>query len=229
VPVDHAGSGDDVVAALVVSLRRDLADALAALEEARAELGRAQERIAELEVRLKQNSRNSSKPPSSEGLGKPAPRVRSLRTKGSRKPGGQDGHPGAALAQVARPDREVRHEPACCGRCGTALAGRPVTSVERRQVFDLPPMKMKVTEHQLMERACACGHRTKAAAPEGAEAPAQYGPRIAAVIIYLYIGQFLSKKRTAQALGQLRAADDVQVSAALLLERCDRIRHVWRK
>src|SRR5260370_26552899 len=105
--------------------------------------------------------------------------------------------------QVARPDREVRHEPGCCGRCGAALAGRPVTGVERRQVFDLPPVRAEVTEHQLIERECACGQRTRAAAPAGAEAPAGYGPRIAAVIIYLYAGQFLAKKRTAQALAEL--------------------------
>jgi transposase len=83
------------------------------------------------------------------------------------------------------------------------LAGRPVTGVERRQVFDLPPMKVQVTEHQLIERECGCGHRTRGAAPEGADAPVQYGPRIAAVIIYLYIGQFLSGKRTSQELAEL--------------------------
>ena len=192
-----------MVAALVASLRRELADALAALEDTRGELERARARIAELEARLKQNSRNSSKPPSSEGLAKPAPGPRSLRKKSGRKPGGQDGHPGTTLGQVARPDRQVRHEPGCCGRCGAALAGRPVTGVARRQVFDLPPLAVTVTEHQLIERECACGHRTKAAAPGGAEAAACYGPRIAAVIIYLYIGQFLSKNRTAQALAEL--------------------------
>ena len=178
----------------MVSLRGELA-------ETRAELGRARERIAELEARLKQSPRNSSRPPSSEGLGKPAPR--SLRKKSGRRPGGQDGHEGRTLAQVARPDREERHEPGCCGRRGAGLAGRPVTGVERRQVFDLPPVKVKVTEHQLIERECCCGHRTKGAAPEGAEAPVQYGPRIAAIIVYLYAGQFLSKKRTAQALAEL--------------------------
>jgi len=105
--------------------------------------------------------------------------------------------------QVARPDREVRHEPACCGRCGAGLAGRPVTGVERRQVFDLPPVRAEVTEHQLIERECGCGHRTRGTAPRGAEAPVQYGPRIAAVIVYLHAGQFLSKNRTALALSEL--------------------------
>ena len=105
--------------------------------------------------------------------------------------------------QAARPDRQVPHEPACCGGCGAGLAGRPVTGVERRQVFDLPPAGLEVTEHQLIERECSCGHRTRAAAPQGPEALVQYGPRIAAIVIYLYIGQFLSKKRTAQALAEL--------------------------
>jgi transposase len=194
VPADQGPPSYEVLAALVASLRRELV-------ETRAELERARERIAELEARLKQNSRNSSKPPSSEGLGKPA--LRSLRKKSGRRPGGQAGHEGTTLAQVARPDREERHEPGCCGRCGAALTGRPVTGVERRQVFDLPPLSVQVTEYQLIERECARGHRTKAAAPEGVDAPACYGPRVAAVVIYLYIGQFLSKKRTVQALAEL--------------------------
>ena len=104
---------------------------------------------------------------------------------------------------MARPGREIRHEPGCCGRCGAELARRPVTGVERRQVFDLPLVRAEVTEHQLIQRECGCGHRTKAAAPDGAEAPVQYGPRIAAITVYLYAGQFLSKDRTALALGEL--------------------------
>jgi len=189
VPADQEPPSYEVLAALVVSLRGELAQ--------------AQERIAELEDRLRQTSRNSSVPPSADGLAKPPPRSRSLRKKSGRKPGGQDGHPGQTLAQVAKADREERHEPACCRRCGAGLAGRPVTGIERRQVFDLPPVTVRVTEHQLIERECGCGQRTRGAAPAGAEAPVQYGPRIAAVIIYLYIGQFLSKKRTAQALAEL--------------------------
>ncbi len=202
-PGDEGPPSYEVLAALVVSLRCELAEAAGALEQARAELAEAREQIAELEARLKQNPRNSSRPPSSEGLAKPAPKPRSLRKKSGRKPGGQDGHKGTTLAQAARPDREIRHEPGCCGRCGAGLAGRPVTGVERRQVFDLPPVRAEVTEHQLIERECSCGHRTRGAAPRGAEAPVQYGPRVAAVIVYLYAGQVLSRQRTAVALGEL--------------------------
>ena len=75
--------------------------------------------------------------------------------------------------------------------------------VERRQVFDLPEVAVTVTGHQLIERECSCGYRTKGTVPPGAEAPVQYGPRIAAIIVYLYAGQFLSKDRTAQALAEL--------------------------
>jgi hypothetical protein len=164
VPGEEEPPRDEVLAALVASLRRELAGAAGALEQARAELASARERIAELEARLKQNPRNSSLPPSSEGLAKPAPRPRSLRKKSGRKPGGQDGHKGTTLVQVARPDRETRHEPDCCGRCGAGLAGRPVTAVERRQVFDLQPVRAEVTEHQLIERECSCGHRTRGTA-----------------------------------------------------------------
>ena len=202
-PGEEGPPSYEVLAAVVASLRGELAEAVAALGQARAELAGARKQIAELEARLKQNPRNSSRPPSSEGLAKPAPKPRSLWKKSGRKPGGQDGHKGTTLAQAARPDREIRHEPGCCGRCGAGLAGRPVTGVERRQVFDLPPVRAEVTEHQLIERECGCGQRTKGAAPPGAEAPVQYGPRIAAVIVYLHAGQFLSKERTALALGEL--------------------------
>ncbi len=85
------------------------------------------ERMVELEARLGQNPRNSSKPPSSEGLDKPAPRTGSLQKRTGRRAGGQDGHDGKTLRQVADPDDEVVHQPLCCRRCGQSLAGRRVT------------------------------------------------------------------------------------------------------
>jgi transposase len=176
---------------------------LAALVAAQAEwIAQLQAEIAQLRGQLGQNSRNSSKPPSSDSpFVKPAPR--SLRRKSGRKPGGQSGHPGSTLAQIADPNETVRHEPGPCGGCGADLADAPEAGVERRQVFDLPPMTVRVTEHQLISRRCACGATTCGTAPQGVRAPVQYGPRITAIIVYLYIGQFLSKKRTAAALAEL--------------------------
>jgi hypothetical protein len=126
------------VRAAVMSLRGDLA-APDELARVRDELAGARERIAELEERLAKTSRNSGKPPSSDGLGKPPPKPQSLRKKSGRKPGGQDGHEGRTLAQVAKPRHERVHEPVSCGKCGAGLAGAPVTDVERRQVSGMPP------------------------------------------------------------------------------------------
>lgn len=201
VPEGPPAPSYEVLAALVVGLRGEVVETHAALERVLGELAAATARVAELEAQVKANSRNSSKPPSSDGLAKPAPK--SLRKKTGRKPGGQDGHQGRTLAQAAVPDREVAHEPGGCSGCGTSLAGRPVTGVERRQVFDLPEVKVEVVEHQLVERECGCGARTRAAAPAGVDAPVQYGPRVAAAAVYLYTGQFLSKERTARALAEL--------------------------
>ncbi|WP_237702929.1 IS66 family transposase [Candidatus Protofrankia datiscae] len=184
----------DELAALVVSLRAQLVETAAALEQARV-------RIAELEAQVAKNSRNSAKPPSSDGLAKPPPK--SLRKKTGRRPGGQGGHPGSTLRMLAEPDVRLRHEPGPCAGCGAGLAGRPVTRTERRQVFDLPELRPHVVEHQLIERECGCGTRTKAAAPAGVDAPVQYGPRVAAAVVYLYSGQFLSQERTATALAEL--------------------------
>ena len=185
----------------VVELLERLSQRDELIEALSAELGAARARIAELEARLGQTSKNSSKPPSSDGLAKPAPK--SLRKRNGRKPGGQAGHPGSTLAPVAVPDEVIAHEPGCCWGCGEDLSGAPEVGREHRQVFDIPPISVRVIEHQIVRRRCACGTATSANAPEGVTAPVQYGPRITAIIVYLYVGQFLSKKRTAAALAEL--------------------------
>ena len=166
-----------------------------------AEIKRLATRVAELEAQLGLNSRNSSKPPSSDGLTKPAPK--SLRKKTGREPGGQPGHEGRTLRQVPDPDVVIRHEPDCCHACGADLRARPDESVAARQVFDIPPIKVKVTEHRLVAKRCACGMLDTPADPGGVAAPVQYGPTLVAFAIYLYVGQFLSKARTAQAFAEL--------------------------
>jgi transposase len=160
------------------------------------------EQVAELAARVGQNSKNSSKPPSSDGLGKPAPK--SLRKKAGRRPGRPEGQPGVTMALTGRLDHVVRHEPPTCGKCGTGLAGARQTGMERRQVTEIPPVKAEVTEHQMIEMECpCCGQRTKADAPAGVTAPVQYGPRAAALGTYLWHGQFLSRDRAAAALGEM--------------------------
>ena len=86
------------------------------IEALRAEVAGLKAQVAELERRLAQNSRNSSRPPSSDGLAKP-PAPKSLRRPSGRKRGGQPGHEGGHLAQVAVPDEVVDHRPSVCAGC----------------------------------------------------------------------------------------------------------------
>jgi len=184
-----------------VRLRELLAERdarIAAPEEQLAGLGAQVEALA---AQVKLNSRNSSKPPSSDGLAKPAPK--SLRGKSGRKPGRPEGQPGATMQLSDHPDKVVRHRPKSCGGCGKSLRKGEVTDTERRQVIDIPPVKAVVTEHRLLTVRCRCGCETKAAAPDGAAAPVQYGPRLMGAGVYLWHGQFLSRDRACQALSEL--------------------------
>ena len=159
------------------------------------------EQVAELAARVGQNSSNSSKPPSSDGLGKPAPK--SLRQKTGRRPGRPKGQPGATMQLTDHPDRVVRHEPSCCAGCDRDLGGAGEAGVIRRQVTEIPPVTAEVTEHQMIGRLCICGTVTWGRAPEGVTAPVQYGPRMAALGVYLWHGQFLSRDRAGAALGEM--------------------------
>jgi transposase len=174
----------------------------AQLNALRAQVAALSEEVADLRSRLGQNSRNSSRPPSSEGLAKPVPK--SLRKKTGRRPGRPKGQPGATLGMTDRPDVVVPHEPGRCAGCGASLSSAPVTGAERRQVVDLPEdIGARVTEHRIISRRCWCGKVTAGVAPAGVSAPVQYGPQVTAVCVYLWHGQFLSRDRTCQAMAEL--------------------------
>lgn len=199
----------------------ELLERLVALEKAVAErdarIAVLEAENAELRRRLGQSPRNSNMPPSAQGLDKPAPK--SLRGRSGRRPGGQDGHPGRTLRQVDAPDETVVHEPAACGGCGSGLTGAALAVVIRRQVFEIPPVAARVTEHRLNTRRCSCGALTCAQAPAGVEAPVQYGPRLAAIVVYLLVAQFGAQKRVAKAVGDLFGVPISQGSVAALTAR----------
>src|SRR4051812_18117002 len=159
-------------------------------------------RIAALERQLAASSRNSSRPPSSDGLDKPAPK--SLRGRSGRRPGGQPGRQGRTLRQVAVPDEVVVHEPGACAGCGSTLAaeGAPARII-RRQGFHIPTITVRVVEHRLVSPRCACGARTAGAGRAGVGTPAQYGPHAAASAVYLCLGQHLPVERTAALLAEV--------------------------
>lgn len=159
--------------------------------------------VAQLQLRGKKNSRNSSKPPSTDGLNKPdKPAPKSLREGGLRPTGGQKGHPGRTLSQVADPDQVVTHgPPAQCPGCQRSLDASQV--VQTRQVFDLPVLRHEVTEHRVLRAVCACGQVHTGQFPDGVRAQVQYGPGAQAVMVHLNQNHAVSLKRSAELMGEL--------------------------
>ena len=186
-----------------------------------AEIAALKARLAELERRLGLNSSNSSKPPSSDGLKKP-PRVRSSREPSGKPPGGQKGHKGETLRQAAEPDAIVDHFPSCCAECGAAVTAAMSAGHSARQVFDLPePSPLVVTEHRAHDCVCAgCGAHTRATFPDGVNAPVQYGPRIAAFVIYLLHYQLLPEDRLAELMADLFGVNLVAATIARMSRGC---------
>jgi transposase len=157
-------------------------------------------KVADLEGRLAQNSRNSSKPPSSDGLNRPKPK--SQRKAGQKPSGGQKGHPGGTLKKAECPDRiEAHGPPGHCDVCHRPLVDTVV--VETRQVFDIPALHHVVTEHQVLEARCPCGQVHRGTFPAEVVAPVQYGPRIKAAVVSLTHHHMMPVARTGALMGDL--------------------------
>ena len=155
--------------------------------------------IQVLRDQLAKDSHNSSKPPSSDGLKKP--RTSSLRQPGQRPLGGQPGHQGDTLKMVAEPDQIERYAVTACPHCQTDLTGLATTGYEKRQVFDIPPVRVEVTEHQVEIKQCpSCGKEAKGVFPATVTQPTQYGARLQAQASYLNSYHFIPLARTAELL-----------------------------
>jgi transposase len=156
--------------------------------------------IQSLRDQLAKNSQNSGRPPSSDGLKKP--RTRSLRKKDGRCSGGQKGHEGHTLEMVEQPDHIRVHKVSACPHCATDLRSVEPCKQERRQVFDIPPVQVEVTEHQAEVKVCpTCGEQVKGAFPAEVTQPVQYGPRLQAQVSYLNTYQLIPWARTCELLG----------------------------
>jgi transposase len=193
--------------ALIEGLQREIAGLKQEVSGLRQENAALKQEVADLRRQLGKDSNNSSKPPSSDGLGKKPRIAGSLRGTSDKKSGGQVGHKGDTLRRVENPDLIKRHNASSCAHCRAKLTAAMAVGIEKRQVFDLPDPRLVVTEHQAQIYTCTeCRGTTKAAFPEGVTSVVQYGARVKAAAIYLYAQQLIPEDRVAEVMGDLFGA-----------------------
>lgn len=156
------------------------------------------ERLKELEKRVEKTSRNSGKPPSSDGLKKQAAEPRKTGEKSS---GGQPGHKGITRVMVDTPDVVEELYPRGTCVCGAELDGQPAAVGERRQQFEIPPPRYRVTEYRQMRVHCVCGREHRGAFPPAVTPNVSYGPRLKAYAVGLVQGHFIALSRSVAIIG----------------------------
>lgn len=175
-------------------------------------------RVKDLEDQAKTTSRTSSKPPSSDGYRRPP---RSLRQRSGKTVGGQPGHVGSALPMIEEPDRVLVHSPATCAGCQAVLDGVAATGYERRQVVDLPPLRLEVSEHRAQEKICPrCRQTTRGTFPAGVTTTVQYGAGLKARAVYLLTYHLVPYDRTSALLGDLFGHTPAKGTLQTAVETC---------
>ena len=163
---------------------------------------RLEKRIKELEFKLNMNSTNSSKPPSTDNKFTKNKKASNFTSK--KKRGAQAGHKGKSLKMVAIPDKTEVLLPVSCSCCGSSLEDIDSLKYEKRQLFDLPDIKMQVTEYQAYTKKCPyCHMQNKAKFPNNIKATLQYGDNLKSLVSYLNAYQMLPYERIAETIEDL--------------------------
>jgi transposase len=159
------------------------------------------DQVKKLQDQVNQNSRNSNKPPSSDGLRKPPV---NLRKSGGKK-GAPKGHRGHTLHPTEHPDHIITLLAGeTCEHCSSSLRDATLIGYEKRQVFDLPAPQLVVTELRAERRQCSCCHRiTQASFPTDVTAPMQYGKGFAAWTVYLNARHMIPLERIRELFADL--------------------------
>jgi len=206
--------------AAVMALFHEVVTQVAELAQQLAKQG---EVLQALQAHLAKTSRNSSKPPSSDGYGK-VKRTDSLRKLGDKPKGGQPGHDGQTLMASDHPDRILTHEVPSCAHCQASLQGVEVVGYEERQVFDIPAIRIEVTAHRTQIKVCpACGRVNKGAFPEAVTQAVQYGPTVHTWASYFTNQHHMPVERTTEIFADLvqhRVSEATVLKASEHLERC---------
>jgi transposase len=177
------------------------------------------QRVDVLEKRLAKDSHKSSLPPSSDRFARQK-KTRSLRKQSGKKAGGQAEHPGTTLVMSETPEEVICLPVTQCQHSRADLTTQAVSSIEGRQVMDVPLPRLQVTEYQAEGKPCPhCQRTTRATFPQGVVAPVQYGSRVGAIAVYLLIQQLLPWGRTCEVLADLLGVHLSEGTLARLIER----------
>lgn len=196
--------GEDAVIALV----EGLLERIVMLEE----------RFEALENQISKNSRNSSKAPSSDGF---KPRVKSQRRKSERSSGGQPGHPGSTLEWFTEVDQVEQHRVAACLVCGQSLHDVAVEAWDLRQVRDIAPIQLTVTEHQAEVKCCPqCQTLNRGEFPSQVNSVVQYGASLKGLMVYLLDYQLLPSARVAELLSDVFGCELSEATLYTSRESC---------
>lgn len=189
--------------AVITLINNIIAENQKIIDQQAIRISELEERVKSLEERLNKNSRNSSKPPSTDNFSHYKPNPKSQRVKNGKKPGGQEGHIGTTLMMSDNPVDTKVYTVDICKNCGKNLHDEIANDFERRQVFDIPPVKISANEHRGEIKICTCGCTNYAEFPEDVQFSVQYGKRLMGLAVYLHDYQLIPYDRCCELLSDV--------------------------